>query len=115
MSTPGQFSDEQTKAILARAIELDALAPTTTADELRTLAADIGISTTSLEAALREQATAVETQRTIAGRRAATMVVGLEKSRAVGECRRRKPGDDRAIRHWRGSGTGDGRYRMVPS
>jgi hypothetical protein len=38
MTTPEHFSDEQAKAIIARAIELDALEPTTTADELRALA-----------------------------------------------------------------------------
>jgi hypothetical protein len=77
MSTPDHFSDEQTKAILARAIELDSRDPTTTADELRALALDIGISPASLEAAMREQATALETRRMIAGKRAATVVVGL--------------------------------------
>jgi hypothetical protein len=77
MGTPEHFSDEQTKAILARAIELDSRDPTTTADELRALASDIGISPASLEAAMREQATALETRRMISGKRAATAVVGL--------------------------------------
>lgn len=49
------FSDEQARAILARAIELDARAPLTTTDQLRLIASEISISPTSLEAALKEQ------------------------------------------------------------
>ncbi len=54
--TTGRFSDEQAKAILARAIEIDSRAPMTTSDELRAIATEIGVSQASLEAALREQA-----------------------------------------------------------
>jgi hypothetical protein len=72
--TAGRFSDEQAKAILARAIEIDSRAPMTTSDELRAIATEIGVSQASLEAALREQSPAVETRRMIASRRAATAV-----------------------------------------
>ena len=50
------YSDEEAKEILARAIELDARAHTTSADDLRAIASDVGISPAALEAAIRERA-----------------------------------------------------------
>ena len=52
---PDEFSDEQARVILARAIEIDARGPLTTLDQLRHIAAEIGVSPASLEAALQEQ------------------------------------------------------------
>ncbi len=74
---PTQFSDEQARAILVRAIEIDARAPLTTTEELRVLAAEIGVSTTALEAALREQGTSRKEQGIAAARRTAIWIAGL--------------------------------------
>lgn len=71
------FSDEQAKAILARAIELDSRAHITSRDDLRQIALDLDISPDSLEAALREHATALGARRTVAARRAATALAGV--------------------------------------
>jgi hypothetical protein len=71
---PTHFSDEQARAILARAIEIDSRAPTTTTDDLRAIAADIGVSPAALEAALREQTIAIDARGIVASRRAATTV-----------------------------------------
>ena len=69
-----RFSDEQAREILARAIEIDSRAPMTTTDDLRAIAADIGVSQASLEAALREQATALEARRATTAQRGANAV-----------------------------------------
>ena len=50
-----RFSDEQARSILARAIELDAHAPLATVDQLRQIAAEIGVSPTALDKALQEE------------------------------------------------------------
>src|SRR5687767_6704802 len=71
---PQRFSDEQAKAIIARAIELDARAPMTTVNDLRAIAAEIGVSPASLQAALHEQGTTPQTARAVATRRAATVI-----------------------------------------
>jgi D-alanyl-D-alanine carboxypeptidase len=71
------FSDEQAKAILARAIEIDARAPTTSPEELRALATEIGISPASLDAAIREHSTAVATRRDRAGQITATKLAAM--------------------------------------
>jgi hypothetical protein len=55
-----RFSDDEARAILARAIEIESRAPLTTIDDLRAVAADVGVSAASLEAALREQTTALD-------------------------------------------------------
>jgi hypothetical protein len=70
-----RFSDEQARTILARAIEIDSRAPMTTTDDLRAIAAEIGLSQASLDAALREQTTALDARRMIGGQRAATALV----------------------------------------
>jgi hypothetical protein len=72
-----RFSDEQAKAILARAIEIDAHAPITTAADLRLIAVELGVSSAALEAAMREQTTSLETQRIAAAERAATRIAAL--------------------------------------
>jgi hypothetical protein len=72
--TPKRFSDEQARAILARAIEIDARAPMTTTDELRAIAAELGVSPASLEAAVREQTTAQAESRHLAAQRKITVV-----------------------------------------
>ncbi|MEX2284195.1 MAG: hypothetical protein WEE89_17035 [Gemmatimonadota bacterium] len=74
--TPDRFSDEQAKAILARAIDLDHRAPTMSADELRAIAADVGISPASLEAAMREEKTALVVRRVVTSRRATRLILG---------------------------------------
>jgi hypothetical protein len=56
VTTQGSFNDEQARAIIARAIELDHRAPTMSVEALRAVAADVGISPASLERAMREQA-----------------------------------------------------------
>jgi hypothetical protein len=67
-----RFSDEQARAILARAIEIDSRSPLTTADELRAIAAEIGVSPASLEAAMREQTTSIVTRRRLVAQRIGT-------------------------------------------
>ena len=69
-----RFSDDQARAILARASEIDARAPMTTTDDLRAIAAEIGVSQASLDAALREQTTALEQRRTTGSERTATLI-----------------------------------------
>lgn len=76
-NVPHRFSDEQAKAILARAIEIDAGAPMTTMDDLRAIAAEIGVSPASLQVAVQEQTTTMAVRRIVAARRAVTAVAGL--------------------------------------
>ena len=71
--TDKRFSDDEARAILARAIEIESRAPLTTIDDLRAIAADVGVSAASLEAALREETTALESRRATADERAATI------------------------------------------
>ena len=71
--TEKRFSDDEARAILARAIEIESRAPLTTMDDLRAIAADVGVSAASLEAALREETTALQSRRTTADERAATI------------------------------------------
>jgi hypothetical protein len=52
-----RFGDEQARSILARAIELDAHGPLTTVDQLRHIAAELGVSPAALDRALHEQRT----------------------------------------------------------
>ena len=68
-----RFSDDEARAILARAIEIESRAPLTTMDDLRAIAADVGVSPASLDAALREQTTALDQRRAAADERAATI------------------------------------------
>ena len=56
---PERFSDDEVKAILARAIEIDVRDPHITADELREIAMEVGVSPSSIDAALRERVGAV--------------------------------------------------------
>jgi len=74
---PDRFSDEHARAILARAIDIDARHPLTTADELRAIAAEIGVSPTALETALREHITSMRTRRIATDRRAAAALTSL--------------------------------------
>ncbi|MGH7638955.1 MAG: hypothetical protein ACREOK_15000, partial [Gemmatimonadaceae bacterium] len=60
---PERFSDDDMKAILARAIEIDARDPQITTEDLREIATEVGVSPSSLEAALRERASTVRLQR----------------------------------------------------
>lgn len=59
MHTSQNLPEHVAKAILARATELDATSPTMSVDELRAIAAEINVSSASLEAALREHQRAV--------------------------------------------------------
>jgi hypothetical protein len=70
-------SDDVARAILARAVELDARAPLTTIAELRSIAADIGVSPASLEVALREGTTPAPVSGSSRGVRASTIVAGI--------------------------------------
>lgn len=72
-----RFSDEQARSILARAIELDADAPTTSVDDLRAIASDLGVASESLDVALREHSIAARARRMEAGKRVATVVSTL--------------------------------------
>ena len=54
---PDDFSDEHARAILARAIELDARGPLTTTAQLRAIASELSVSPRALDAALAEHAT----------------------------------------------------------
>lgn len=45
---PDRFTDEHARAILARAIEIDARTPMTTTEDLRAIAAEIGVSPAAL-------------------------------------------------------------------
>ena len=69
--TGKRFSDDEARAILARAIEIESRAPLTTMDDLRAIAADVGVSPASLEAALRQETTALQSRRAAADERAA--------------------------------------------
>lgn len=75
--TPQRFGDEQAKAILARAIEIDARTPMTTMDDLRAIAAEIGVSPASLQAALQEQTATLEARRVAATRPGAMAAAGV--------------------------------------
>jgi len=75
--TPARFSDEQASAILARAIEIDARAPLTTTEDLRVIAAELGVSAAALEAALHEQTTSVKARRAASLQRTATRIANL--------------------------------------
>ena len=81
-----RYSDEQAKAILARAIELDSRTPTATADDLRAIASDLGISPTSLEAALKEHEHAGTARQLLVASRAGTAIAsaGLPLGIAAG-------------------------------
>lgn len=69
---PDSFSDERAKAILARAIELDTHASMTSLDDLHAIAADLDVSSASLDAALREESVAFRDRRLTRTQRAAT-------------------------------------------
>jgi len=68
-----QFSDDQARAILARAIEIDARGPMTSMDDLRAIASEAGVSPAALEAALHEEASVTARRATI-HRRSATVI-----------------------------------------
>jgi hypothetical protein len=72
-----RFNDDQARAIITRAIELDSRAGTITADELRDIASEIGVTRESLERALHEHALTRQARQAVVGRRAATAVVSL--------------------------------------
>jgi hypothetical protein len=69
------LSEEQLRVVIARAIELDAQRITTSTDELRVIATEIGISPESVDAALREYARNVEPTVRKGSTRAASAVV----------------------------------------
>lgn len=75
MATPDQYNDEQARAIIARAIELDHRAPTMSVEALRAVAADVGISPASLERAMREQAAASMARRDERHERTSRLVI----------------------------------------
>jgi hypothetical protein len=68
------LSEDQVKSVISRAIELDARG-LTTAEELRAIASEIGISAEAVETALREHARALEPQAPRTSGRAASVVV----------------------------------------
>jgi hypothetical protein len=74
---PTRFTDERARAVLARAIEIDSRAPMTTAEDLRLIAAELGVSTASLEAAMREETTSLESMRMVRAQRAGTRIAAM--------------------------------------
>lgn len=70
-----RFNEEQLKAVIARAVELDARGVTTSADELRSIAAEIGISPEAVDAALFEHARRLEPRASRVSSRAASAVM----------------------------------------
>jgi hypothetical protein len=72
--SPEHLSDERVKSILARAIEIDSNATTTSLQELRGIAAEIGVSAIALEAALREHTGGGEPAKAAAARRLPTRI-----------------------------------------
>lgn len=48
------FNDDQVRALITRALEIEALGGATTAEELREIAAEVGIAPEAIEVALRE-------------------------------------------------------------
>jgi hypothetical protein len=74
---PDHFTDEHAKAILARAIDIDARRGTMTTEDLRAIVAEIGVSQSSLDVAMREHAASVRARRISAGHRTATIVAGF--------------------------------------
>jgi hypothetical protein len=76
-TNPEQFSDEQARGILARAIEIDAHGPLTTIDQLRQIAEEIGVSPTALETALQEQRSGPRVPRHVSALPAARKIAAL--------------------------------------
>jgi hypothetical protein len=74
---PDRFTDEHAKSILARAIEIDARRAMMTAEDLRAIVAEIGVSQSSLDVAIREHAALASARRISAGHRAATVLAGI--------------------------------------
>jgi hypothetical protein len=72
-----QFSEDEAKTILARAIELDARAPVTTREDIREIATELGVSPAAVDAALREHIAAVAPPSALRARRTATMIAAL--------------------------------------
>jgi hypothetical protein len=81
-----RFSEDQVKSLIARAIELDARGLTTTAEELRGIASELGISSEAVEAALREHANRLEPRRSRTSGRAdsAVLAAGVPLGFAAG-------------------------------
>lgn len=69
------LTEDQLRAVIARAIALDARGVTTSADELRSIASEIGISSEAVNAALLEHARGLEPRSSAASTRAAAAVV----------------------------------------
>ena len=74
---PDQFNDEQARAILGRAIEIDAQGGITTVEALRAIATEIGVSPEALEAAVYEHQTSTEHRQRAAAQRNTTRVAAL--------------------------------------
>lgn len=74
---PDRFTDEHARAILARAIEIDSRSPMTSIDDLRAIAAEIGVSPGALEAALQQQRDTITSGRIAAARRGARITTAL--------------------------------------
>jgi len=74
---PDLFSDEQARTILARAIEIDARGPFSTIDQLRHIAAEIGVSPAALETALQEHRSPPSAPRHVSSLPAARKIAAL--------------------------------------
>lgn len=70
-----RFDEDQVRAVLSRAIALDARTPTTTVDDLRAIAGELGVSRASLDTALRERSEQLAKHRSFG--RSATAAAGL--------------------------------------
>jgi hypothetical protein len=79
-----RFNEAQLKAVIARAIQLDARGLTTSADEVRSIASEIGISQEAVDAALREHARNLEPKISLATARRTDAVVAAGIPLGVG-------------------------------
>lgn len=74
---PDHLNDEQARSVLARAIEIDARGPFTTLDQLRHIAAEIGVSPAALETALQEQGSGRRAPHPVAASPAARKIAAM--------------------------------------
>jgi hypothetical protein len=74
---PEQLTEEAARAVLARAIEIDARAPLTSVDQLRSIAEEIGVSPLALQAALREHRSLSNVPRHVADSTRGRRIAGL--------------------------------------
>ncbi|MEX1182195.1 MAG: hypothetical protein WEF86_03100 [Gemmatimonadota bacterium] len=79
-----RFDEDQVRAVLSRAIALDARGAMTTVDDLRAIAGELGVSQASLDAALRERGEQPSRHRSFGQSATAVAVLGLPLGAAAG-------------------------------